>query len=321
MRHLFFYFSSLPSHIFYNPYILLYFHTLVIIPAKISFFLYLCGQENYNKSSILQSGSEKLSALTLSIITVCYNARDTLQKTLENVLQQTFVHFEYLVIDGGSNDDTLSLLKQFSRQFSAAQIPFQYVSEPDHGIYDAMNKGTRIAKGNWLLFLNAGDLLANPHILERIFTEPSGGSVIYGDTLCTYQGHQRLYPALPLEHITREMAFCHQSAFIRRPLLLEQPYDTSYKICADHHFFLSMYLKDIIFDYRPVPVSIYEIAGYSDRNKLDAHREQHRMQRELQVFHPTPFWLLRECIFYVKQLVKSIGGQKIIDLIRKKRLQ
>lgn len=266
-------------------------------------------------------GAETMPAPILSIITVCYNARDNLQATMENVLQQTWTHFEYLVIDGGSIDDTQSLLKQSYTQFTQAQIFFQYISEPDQGIYDAMNKGTRIAKGTWLLFLNAGDLLAGPHILEQIFSEPSGGSVIYGDTLCIYQGRQKLYTALPPENLTHEMAFCHQSAFIRRSLLLEHPYDTSYKICADHQFFLSIYLKKKAFDYRPVPVSIYEISGYSDQNKLAAHREQHRMQRELHVFHPTVSWFLREFIFYGKQLIKSIGGQKVIDLIRQKRLQ
>lgn len=125
-----------------------------------------------------------MSTPTLSIITVCYNAREALQETLENVLCQSFPSFEYLVIDGGSTDGTLSLLKQSSESFARAQIPFQYISEPDHGIYDAMNKGTQAAEGTWLLFLNAGDLLADPHILEQIFSVPAYGSVIYGDTVC-----------------------------------------------------------------------------------------------------------------------------------------
>lgn len=262
-----------------------------------------------------------MSALTLSIITVCYNARDTLQKTLENVLQQTFVHFEYLVIDGGSDDDTLSLLKQFSRQFSAAQIPFQYVSEPDHGIYDAMNKGTRIAKGNWLLFLNAGDLLADDQVLEHIFLASPKGQILYGDTVCVYQGNTRLYPALPLDRLVHEMSFCHQSAFIKRELLLERPYDISYRVCADHVFFLSMYLQKTVFEYYPIPIAVYEISGYSDVNKLLSHHEKHRMQKELKVFHPNLRWLLCEIRFYLIQGIKTVFGQKLIDLVRKNRLR
>lgn len=261
-----------------------------------------------------------MAAPVLSIITVCFRAKDDVQATLDNVLLQTWKQFEYLVIDGGSNDGTLEALEQYASAFLKEGIPFRYVSEPDHGIYDAMNKGTRMAEGEWLLFLNAGDLLADSRILEQIFSVPSDGQIIYGDTVCIYQGSKKLYPALPLSHLTYEMAFCHQSAFIRRKLLLDEPYDTAYKVCADHRFFLSMYLKQKDFDYRTVPISVYEIAGYSDKNKMLAHREQHRMQKELGVFRFSFSWLLREVIFCLKQGCKRIFGQKAIDLVRKKRL-
>lgn len=262
-----------------------------------------------------------MASPVLSIITVCFRAKDDVRATLDNVLMQTWKPFEYLVIDGGSDDGTPELLEQYASAFLQAGIPFRYVSEPDRGIYDAMNKGTRMAEGEWLLFLNAGDFLADDRILEQIFSAPSDGQIIYGDTLCIYQENQKLYPALPLTHLTYEMAFCHQSSFIRRNLLLEEPYDTTYKVCADHRFFLSMYLQKKTFDYRPVPISVYEIAGYSDKNKMLAHREQHRMQKELGVFHFSFSWLLREVTFRLKQRFKQIFGQKAIDLVRKKRLR
>lgn len=257
----------------------------------------------------------------LSIITVCFRAKDELQATFDNVLLQSWKQFEYLVIDGGSDDGTKDLLKASESVFSDAGIPFRYVSEPDHGIYDAMNKGTRMAEGKWLLFLNAGDLLTDRRILEQIFSVPSDGQIIYGDTLCIYQGNQKLYPALPLERLAYEMAFCHQSAFIQRELLLKEPYDTTYRVCADHRFFLSMYLQKRRFDYRPVPISVYEIAGYSDKNKLLSHKEQHRMQKELGIFRFSFPWLLREIRFYFKQGIKTVFGQRLIDLVRKKRLR
>lgn len=257
----------------------------------------------------------------LSIITVCFCAREELRATLENVLIQTWKHFEYLVIDGDSGDGTKELLEKASLQFEKAEIPFRFVSEPDQGIYDAMNKGTLMAGGNWLLFLNAGDLLADSHVLEHIFREPSKGQILYGDTVCIYQNNQKLYPALPLTHLPYEMAFCHQSAFIRRELLLEHPYDITYRVCADHHFFLSMYLQNKIFDYRSLPVSIYEISGYSDTNKWISHQEKHRMQQELGIFRFSVPWLLREIRFYISQGVKTLLGQKFIDRVRRNRLQ
>lgn len=262
-----------------------------------------------------------MSTPLLSIITVCYNAKNDVEKTIKNILQQNWKEFEYLVIDGGSQDGTSHLLKEAHTLFSQSKIMFRYISEPDKGIYDAMNKGASLAKGRWLLFLNAGDILADNHVLEHVFSQSPSAQIFYGDTLCTYQGNTRLYSALPLKHLKHEMAFCHQSAFIEKDLLMEQPYDISYKVCADHHFFLSMYLQQKTFEYYPIPIAIYEIAGFSDKHKMTAHKEQHRMQKELDVFHLSFSWLLKEILFYMKQSVKHLFGQKLIDIIRKKRLR
>ncbi len=257
----------------------------------------------------------------LSIITVSFQAEKELQTTIDSILAQTWKHFEYIVIDGGSNDGTMELLKRTSSLFTQAGISHHFLSEPDRGIYDAMNKGSRIACGQWLLFLNAGDLLADNQVLEQVFRIPSESQILYGDTLCIYQGSIKLYPALPLERLCYEMAFCHQSAFIRRELLLKYPYDLTYRVCADHFFFLSMYLKQKVFEYRPFPIAIYEISGYSDSNKVLSHQEKRQMQKELGVFHPGPVWLLREIRFYISQGLKMLFGQRLIDLVRKNRLR
>lgn len=260
------------------------------------------------------------AAPELSIITVCFRAKTEIQATIESILSQTWTDFEYLVIDGGSDDGTKELLEQSSGFFAEKNLDFRFVSEPDRGIYDAMNKGSLLARGKWLLFLNAGDLFADNTVLEYIFSKPSNAHIIYGDTICIYQGQKKLYPALPLEHLTYEMAFCHQSVFVLRELMLAHPYDISYKVCADHYFFLTMYLDNRIFEYRPIPVSLYEISGYSDKNKLLSHKEKQRMQKELGIFHFSFSWLLRECSFYFKQSLKQIFGQKLIDTVRKSRL-
>lgn len=261
-----------------------------------------------------------MSKPIVSIITVCYQAKEALNATIQNILEQDFLAFEYLVIDGGSTDGSKELLEEASLLFAKKTIPFRFLSEADKGIYDAMNKGTTLAQGNWLLFLNAGDLLAEHQVLQQIFKTPPEADILYGDTLCTYQGQKKRYPALPLKNLAYEMAFCHQSVFIRKELLLQHPYDISYRVCADHEFFLSMYLQNKSFSYQAIPISIYEIAGFSDKNKLLAHREQHRMQKELGIFRFSFSWLSREICFYIKQSLKSLFGQKLIDWIRKNRL-
>lgn len=259
----------------------------------------------------------------LSIITVCRQAREALKTTMDQILLQSWREFEYLVIDGSSSDGTQELLTDYTGRFADAGISCRFLSEPDHGIYDAMNKGTRLAHGTWLLFLNAGDLLSGPDILQQIFGTPlaSDIQILYGDTLCTYQNHQKPYPALPLDHITFEMPFCHQSAFIRRELLAAHPYDVSYKVCADHQFFLNMYLQKKTFSYRPLFISVYEIAGYSDQNKLLSHIEKQRMQKELGIFRPSVSWLMRETVFYLKYGIRRLFGQRFVDLVRKNRLR
>lgn len=258
---------------------------------------------------------------TLSIITVCYQAREALEITMKNVLSQTYRSFEYVVVDGRSSDGTQKLLARYEARFREAGISFLYSSEPDKGIYDAMNKGARRACGEWLLFLNAGDLLADPQVLARVFASPGDAQILYGDTIGVYQGQKKDYPALPLEHLRWEMAFCHQSAFIRRELMRAHPYDISYRVCADHRFFLEMYLAGCTFTYVSMPISVYEIAGYSDKNKLLSHREKLRMQKELGIFHITPAWIGREIRFYANYAVRRLLGQRFVDLVRKCRLR
>ena len=103
-------------------------------------------------------------------------------------------------------------------------------------------------------------------------------------------------------------------------MALRFPYDTSYKICADHHFFLKAYSKGLAFEYCGLPIAVYEISGVSDRNKWQAHKEQLRMQKELGELSITPKWILLELVFFIKLGLKKILGQAFIDKVRKKRL-
>ena len=258
--------------------------------------------------------------LILSIITVCYNAKEDLAQTVDSVLSQTWRNFEYIVVDGDSTDGTKEYLEQLRPSFKEKNITLRYVSEKDEGIYDAMNKGTLMATGHWVMYLNAGDLFVNASVLRNIFADDPDTQILYGDTLCTYQGQVKRYPAKPLSTLPRQMAFCHQSALIERDVALRFPYDTSYKICADHHFFLKAYSKGLAFEYCELPIAVYEISGVSDRNKWQAHKEQLRMQKELGELSITPKWILLELVFFIKLGLKTILGQAFIDKVRKKRL-
>ena len=113
----------------------------------------------------------------ITVVTVCYNAAVTIEKTILSVVGQTYNNIEYLIIDGGSKDDTLAIIKKYESNIS------KWISEPDKGIYDAMNKAIKMATGEWINFMNAGDCFATNDVLEKIFQEniPDNVKFLYSD--------------------------------------------------------------------------------------------------------------------------------------------
>lgn len=115
----------------------------------------------------------------ISIITICFNAADDVAKTIASVREQSFTDYEYIIVDGASKDNTLNVIKQNT------DVITQWVSEPDKGIYDAMNKGVKMAHGEWIIMMNAGDIFADSMVLSNVFAQsvPQGITFMYGDTL------------------------------------------------------------------------------------------------------------------------------------------
>ena len=173
--------------------------------------------------------------LLFSIITINLNNATGLQKTLNSVFIQTFTNFEYIVIDGGSTDKSKELIEANSHQLA------YWASEPDAGIYHAMNKGIAIAKGEYLLFLNSGDYLNDSQVLAKVFAEQPVPDIIYGDITWETAGiHTHgLYPnQLTFDYFTNH-SLPHQGAFIRKQLFSTVGlYDQQYAIIADWVFFL-----------------------------------------------------------------------------------
>lgn len=169
--------------------------------------------------------------MKFSIITVTYNAEDTLERTLQSVAQQTYPHIEHLIIDGASTDKTLEIAHRYPHAILH--------SEPDHGLYDAMNKGLRLATGDFLCFLNAGDTLHSNETLAHIAAAATPmTAVLYGDThIVDADGHfLRNRRLTPPEHLTwrsfkEGMLVCHQAFYINRQIAL--PYDLQYRFSAD----------------------------------------------------------------------------------------
>jgi glycosyltransferase involved in cell wall biosynthesis len=178
----------------------------------------------------------------VTIITVTYNAEATLERTLQSVAALDYAPLEYLLIDGGSSDGTLALLQAYEAVID------HWVSEPDEGLYDAMNKGMALASGDYLWFLNAGDEAAAPDVLQRVFAQDVGADIYYGDTLIVdgagqVVGPRRLQPPdrLSWRDFRRGMLVSHQALIVARRLA--GPYDLSYRFSADYDWALRLLRK------------------------------------------------------------------------------
>lgn len=176
--------------------------------------------------------------MKISIITVTYNAASVLKRTLDSVKAQSWQQIEHLIIDGASKDETIRMAETYK-----AQCPYEVVilSEPDKGLYDAMNKGLRLATGDYLVFLNAGDTLHAADTLETIVrsAQPLPG-VLYGDTAITdEQGNflhlRRLRPPKKLtwKSFRQGMLVCHQAFYALTDIAKGLPYDPRYRYSAD----------------------------------------------------------------------------------------
>lgn len=184
----------------------------------------------------------------LSIITINYNNVAGLRKTIDSVLMQTYSDFEYIIVDGASTDGSKEILEQLQHSKGAGNIafPLTIISEPDSGIYNAMNKGIRLAQGDHLQFLNSGDYLTSPTILEQVFAISTTADVIYGnciDVLNTGATTKWKVPQNVTAYFLWHSMISHQASFIRRTLFDSVGmYREDLKYASDWEFFLKAFV-------------------------------------------------------------------------------
>lgn len=203
--------------------------------------------------------------MKLSIITINYNNKDGLEGTIESVLPELREDYEYIVIDGGSTDGSVDIIKMKEAHLTA------WTSEPDKGIYHAMNKGVMKSRGEWVLFMNSGDLLI-PGALEILFSyNIDDYSIVYGQNYSSQNGKVGKLVVKDWDwSLVSFMEGCipHQSTLSRRELLLKTPFRENYRLASCRIFFIeTIVLGNINYKYIPVPVSIYDIDGQSASQK------------------------------------------------------
>lgn len=233
-----------------------------------------------------------MSKYTFSIITVCYNAQDTIANTISSLLGQNCDDYEYIVKDGKSSDNTLDITNSLVKESNKVHI----VSEEDNGIYDAMNEAVKMAQGEYIYFLNAGDRFAEKDILTRIKNELSikQADVIYGNIIQLHDDNRAIIRKY--SNICRNRLYflsgdciCHQAMFARRELFDSQNFDTSYKVCADREWQLFNITRNKTFHYIDANIANVLTTGFSTAHQNAYEEETYRCikqycKRELWIY-------------------------------------
>lgn len=255
----------------------------------------------------------------VSIITVCYNAEALIKNTLESAINQTFKNFELVIIDGGSTDNTVDIAYEFRDYIGTI------ISEPDKGIYDAMNKGIAAAKGQWLYFLNAGDAFYNNQVLQTIFglkpntdcwfiygkvktvNEPTGVNYVTGEKIKFNDFYNR-YP------------ICHQATFTNIQAFKKVGlYNIHYKLAADTEWFARLFKAEPTRTlFTDEIIAFYDIQGATYHKRMDGYKEY--ISFGWRIF---PFYIgLKNYLFYpllwlkVKS-IRTFSNTKLFKLYRK----
>lgn len=217
---------------------------------------------------------------TVSIITVCFNAAEDLEKTIRSVLCQKNCEIEYIIKDGASTDNTAEMVRQYEPQLRKLKN-FVFLSEKDTGLYDAMNIATKIAKEDYVQFLNSGDTLVDSDTIAFVERGDFDGDLLYGDMIQVCEGRQMLQKASPdtIENFPKNITFSHQALFTRTTVMQELLYDTRYPICADYEFFQRAYACGKRFRYMNRPICFFQLGGISYQKAFDLLDETYDIQR------------------------------------------
>lgn len=201
----------------------------------------------------------------ISVITVVFNMTSELEKTISSVISQSFQDIEFIIIDGGSSTKTLDILKKYDKNINF------YSSEKDEGIYHAMNKGAELAKGEWLNFMNAGDVFNDKQIIEKIFqNEEISNNFIIGHTKIRYPEFSKVLEVGDIKNWWKGYQFIHQSTFIRRSYQLKNLYNINSKIGGDFEFFYDAINNNETFFLYDDIIAIFDAGGVSDKKRIRA---------------------------------------------------
>lgn len=244
----------------------------------------------------------------VSVITVVYNNISKIEETILSVVGQNYPNIEYIIIDGGSTDGTIDIINKYTDKIT------YWVSEPDEGIYNAMNKGIDKATGEWINFMNSGDSFYDKITIQEIIKlYDHQSSIIYGDSQRFF--HNGVYIDRARLSTLAYMPNCHQTFFVKTAILKNNYFDTNYKICADAKFFYDVYNDGYKFQHVPVIVCNYDnMEGISSKNLTLQVREIAHIEKK----QKTAKWKISYLILFLKiKIKKNIPGRLLEKYLKK----
>ena len=246
-----------------------YFKVGGIIPSSI----------NPNSSNGKNSSSKEKPLIT--VVTVVFNGEQFLEETILSVVNQTYDSVEYIIIDGGSTDGTLDVIKKYEYAID------YWLSEKDDGIYDAMNKAIDLATGKWINFMNSGDSFYNKNVLCEVFNRNK-----YDDFEILYGNHQVIYPsgrkkfakAGKIQSLWKGSQFCHQATFVKTQYHKLNKFNLYKKTAADYALFYSAWKANTTFNSLDVIIARFETGGVSDVKRIESIIERWTLVKEIESF-------------------------------------
>jgi len=251
--------------------------------------------------------SNATGAPKVTIVTVAFNAEATIEQTMLSVFNLAYENIEYIVIDGGSTYNTLNIIKKYKAKIHL------WISEPDRGIYDGMNKGIQAATGDWINFMNCGDRFASAQALDFFYRTAPGKDILYGDAVVEYPTFQAPFAKHPLSAMWKVMPFCHQATFASAALMKAFKFDLKYKLSADLDFLYKAYRAGKQFEYVNQVICFFDYTGgASKKSMLRSVRERQAIALS-QNFNALK-WLYYQALkisIYLREAIKKILGTKI----------
>ncbi len=266
--------------------------------------------------------------LTVSVVTVCYNAEKVIEKTIRSVLSQDYPKIEYIIKDGGSHDKTNEIVARYKEDFEKKGIALVHIIEKDTGIYDAMNQATAAASGEYINFMNADDIFFDETALTKVFGQAEVyADVLYGDSVCEYEfcRGKKEYTLWRGQHSSfTSMPFSHQACFIKTSLMKEYGYDTRFRNAADFHLLARLLMDGKKFVYTDCIVSICTMDGVSNMEVLISFKERTQIQRDLNMgeyaseISSFSIWFMGVKQWMIKHLPHGVVGSLMRLQIRRK---